>query len=158
MSEQDYIGSEELSGGVREADTTPSYELDPFRPPLDVLVAMRPFGHKTTRMATPDGRGKDVDMVDVYVIVVNDDGSYADCGMRDLSWRFVVRELDKATLEAPWIVGTITKKRSYFLVPPTAQEMKRATTAVTALIDDRRAAEEEDDDGSSIGGADEEPF
>lgn len=132
----DYVGSGELSGGLRAAEAPPQ---DDFRPPCDVLIAMRPFGHKKISI-----NGRDTDAVDVYVITVDDDGEYEDVGMRDLTWQFVIRELDKCTDEAPWVVGTITKKsRAYFLVPPTVDDVKRASVAIDQLVADREAQEDE---------------
>jgi len=134
MSESEYVSSEELFGAVRAAEAPPQ---DDWRPPLDRLIAMRPFGHKTISI-----NQRDTDAVDVYVIAVNDDGTYEDVGMRDLTWQFVMRELDKSTNEVPWVVGTITKKsRAYFLVPPTVDDLKRASVAVDQLIADREAQE-----------------
>lgn len=138
--------SGDLGSGVRGADVTPAWEIDPFRPPLDCLVAMRPFGHKMTRMASDDGFGKDVESIDVYTIVVMPNGEYVDLGMRDLSWKFVMRELDKATPEAPWVVGTITRKRAYVLGPPNPEEMKRAVASITSLLEDRSKEDVHDDE------------
>jgi hypothetical protein len=132
MSTSDrFIGGDELEGGVQAAE----YAAEDYRVPTDVLVAMRPFGHKKiTAPGSPP-----FDAVDAYVIVIRDRGEYADLGMRDCSWQFVIRELDKSTNESPWVVGTITHKgRAYFLVPPTADDMKRAQRAITALVEERR--------------------
>jgi|SRR5947209_13669677 len=140
-SSTEYVSAEELFGGVRAAESP----AEDFRPPLDCLIAMRPFGHKTIKIT-----GRDTDAVDVYCIIVNEDGSYEDVGIRDLTWQFVIRELDKCTNESPWVVGTIVKKsRAYFLLPPNVDDVKRASVAVDALVAEREAAE---------AATDEEPF
>jgi hypothetical protein len=131
--EQEYVSADELVGGLIAAEGASD-----FKPPTDVLLAMRPLGHK---QVTAAGVAKPFDAIEAYTIVVGDD-EYEDLGIRDVAWQFVIRELDKATDEAPWIVGTVTKKsRAYFLVPPTPEQMKAAAESVAALIADKREAE-----------------
>jgi hypothetical protein len=132
--EQEYVSADELMGGLIAAEGASD-----FKPPTDVLLAMRPLGHK---QVTAAGVAKPFDAVEAYTIVVGDD-EYEDLGIRDVAWQFVIRELDKATEEAPWIVGTVTKKsRAYFLTPPTPEQMKGAAESVASLIEDKRAEEE----------------
>lgn len=130
MSEHREVSADELGGGVTAAEAP-----DEYQPPTDVLVAMRPFGRKTITAA---GVPKPFDVIEAYCVEVLDDGEYVDHGLRDVGWQFVMRELDKATDEAPWIVGTIVKKgRAFFLTPPDAADLKAAKASVDALVYDR---------------------
>lgn len=132
MSDSEYVSADELAGGAIAAEGASD-----FKPPTDVLLALRPMGHKTVTMPG----GKDFDAIEAFVIGVTEAG-YEEYGLRDVGWQFVIRELDNATDEAPWVVGTITKKsRAYFLVPPTVDEMKQAVEAIARLVEDRREAE-----------------
>lgn len=133
---EEYVSAAELVGGAMAAEGASD-----FKPPLDVLLAMRPLGHK---MVTATGVAKPFDAIEAYCIEVDPDegGTYTDHGIRDVAWQFVIRELDNATDEAPWVVGTVTKKsRAYFLTPPTADQMKLAISAIASLVDDKRAQE-----------------
>lgn len=131
--EASYVSADELDGGAIAAEPA-----DEFRLPLGRLLAIRPFGVKTISEGVP----KPFPARECYVIAVDEDGYYEDLGMRDCAWQAVMRELDKATDEAPWVVGTVAKgSRAYFLQPPNADEMKLALSAISALIEDRRQEE-----------------
>ena len=78
-SSTEYVSAEELFGGVRAAESP----AEDFRPPLDCLIAMRPFGHKTIKIT-----GRDTDAVDVYCIIVNEDGSWTNVLRAPPEFRF----------------------------------------------------------------------
>lgn len=128
MSEQDSVFSAaDLSGGMMAAESSD------FRLPTDRLLCLRPFGYKTVPI-----NGKDVQTCEVYAIACEEDGEYEDLGMRDVTWTPVQRELDKATDESPWIVGTIRHPgRSFFMDAPTPEQFKQAQTCLAALLRDR---------------------
>lgn len=127
-SEQDSIFSAaDLAGGMQAAESSD------FRLPTDRLLCIRPFGYKQVPI-----NGKDVATCEVYAIVVEDKGAYEDLGMRDVNWTPVLRELDKATDESPWIVGTVKHPgRSYFLDSPTPEQFKMAQASLASLLRDR---------------------
>lgn len=137
MSDTEYISADELgTGGVIAAEGSSD-----FKPPCDVLLALRPFGRKTINAP---GIAKPFDVIETYCVQITDEGTYVDIGLRDVGWEFVMRELDKSTPEAPWVIGTITKKsRAYFLVPPTVEQMKAASEGIATMLEDRRAEEEQ---------------
>jgi hypothetical protein len=133
MSEQDIFTADDLGAGLRAAEMDPEFD---FRVPVGRLVALRPFGYKSVNI-----NGVAVNTCEAYCVSVEEDGSYDDLGLRDVNWTPVLRELDKATDESPWIVGTVVHPgRSYFLQPPTPAEMKLAQRAIAALLRDRQAA------------------
>lgn len=132
MSDEGIFTADDLGAGLRAAELDPEYD---FRVPVGRLVALRPFGYKKVAI-----NGIDVNTCEVYCVGVEENGSYDDLGMRDVNWTPVLRELDKATDECPWVVGTVTHPgRSYFLQPPTPAEFKQAQRAINALLEDRRA-------------------
>jgi hypothetical protein len=131
---QEYVTADRLMGGLQAAEGASD-----FKPPTDQLLALRPLGHK---MVTAVGVAKPFDAVEVYTVAVGAGGVFDDLGVRDVAWQFVIRELDKATDEAPWIVGTVVKKNAaYFLTPPTADDMKMAAQSIASLLDHKREQE-----------------
>lgn len=131
---KEYVSADRLMGSLQPAEGGSD-----FKPPVDVLLAMRPLGVK---VVTGVAGAKPFEATEVYCVRIGEGGAFQDLGVRDVAWEFVNRELDKSTEEAPWIVGTVVKKTTaYFLTPPSADQMKMAAASIAALIGYKREQE-----------------
>lgn len=119
--------------GWQEAQTsTVAEELE------NVLLAIRPG-----RVVKEDGQFgiRNVTLAEVWTL---DNGEVAMYGDEvPVRWQVVQRQLQRATAEAPWIVGTLIKSgRAYLLQPPTPGERAEIAEAIT-VIDAMRLTSEE---------------
>lgn len=95
------------------------------------LVALCPLSVEWLTV-TMNGRQQESEATIVHVLEIDERGGCIDHGEHPVFWRYVRKQLDDlATVECPWVVGTVVKlTRAYSISAPTLSQRDAALTAL----------------------------